>query len=135
MQLSDKKLVVQLASIGAKSLPTSTAPVSNAPVQVQVPGLNLTSVSALPATEVLCLLNMVTEDELVDDDEYEGILFLLSLSISHYYQLNVIQDIVEDVKEECNKYGNVKSIEIPRPIRGVEVPGVGKVRDLNHILK
>lgn len=84
MQLSDKKLVVQLASIGAKSLPTSTAPVSNAPVQVQVPGLNLTSVSALPATEVLCLLNMVTEDELVDDDEYEGILFLLSLSISHY---------------------------------------------------
>lgn len=84
MQLSDKKLVVQLASIGAKSLPTSSAPVSNAPVQVQVPGLNLTSVSALPATEVLCLLNMVTEDELVDDDEYEGILFLLSLSIFHY---------------------------------------------------
>ena len=88
MQLSDKKLVVQLARIGSKSLPTSTAPVTNAPVQVQVPGLNLTSVSALPATEVLCLLNMVTEDELVDDDEYEGILFLLSLSISHYYQLN-----------------------------------------------
>ncbi len=36
-------------------------------------------------------------------------------------------DIVEDVKEECGKYGVVKSIEIPRPIKGVEVPGCGKV--------
>lgn len=110
MQLGDKKLVVQLASIGAKTMPTSMAsnPLVNAPVQVQVPGLNLTSVSSLTPTEVLCLLNMVTEDELVDDDEYE--------------------DIVEDVKEECNKYGKVRSIEIPRPKSGIEVPGVGKVR-------
>jgi splicing factor U2AF subunit len=36
-------------------------------------------------------------------------------------------DILEDVKEECSKYGFVKSLEIPRPIKGVEVPGVGKV--------
>ena len=36
-------------------------------------------------------------------------------------------DIVEDVKEECGKYGIVMSLEIPRPIKGVEVPGVGKV--------
>lgn len=36
-------------------------------------------------------------------------------------------DILEDVKEECGKYGVVKSLEIPRPIKGVEVPGVGKV--------
>ena len=36
-------------------------------------------------------------------------------------------DILEDVREECGKYGAVKSLEIPRPIKGVEVPGVGKV--------
>ena len=36
-------------------------------------------------------------------------------------------DILEDVKEECGKYGVVRSLEIPRPIKGVEVPGVGKV--------
>lgn len=30
-------------------------------------------------------------------------------------------------REECNKYGVVRSIEIPRPIEGVEVPGCGKV--------
>lgn len=45
------------------------------------------------------------------------------------WKYSTIKDIVEDVKEECNKYGNVKSIEIPRPISGVEVPGVGKVRE------
>ena len=36
-------------------------------------------------------------------------------------------DILEDVREECGKYGIVRSLEIPRPIKGVEVPGVGKV--------
>jgi len=38
-----------------------------------------------------------------------------------------VSDIVEDVKEECSKYGVVRSVEIPRPIKGVEVPGIGKV--------
>jgi splicing factor U2AF subunit len=37
-------------------------------------------------------------------------------------------DIMEDVREECGKYGFVKSLEIPRPIQGVDVPGVGKVK-------
>ena len=38
-----------------------------------------------------------------------------------------IIDILEDVKEECGKYGVVRSVEIPRPITGIEVPGCGKV--------
>ena len=84
---------------------TVVAPVG-APVTVQVPGLSFSG-SSVTATEVLCLLNMVTEEELIDDDEYE--------------------EILEDVREECNKYGQVKSVEIPRPIKGVEVPGVEKV--------
>jgi len=106
MQLGDKKLIVQLASIGAKNGTVAMAQNSNQPVAVQVPGLVFTPGSQT-FTEILCLLNMVTEDELQDDDEYE--------------------EILEDVKEECNKYGNVKSIEIPRPISGVDVPGVGKI--------
>lgn len=119
MQLGDKKLIVQRASVGAKN--TTIVP----SVQIQVPGLSLVGASG-PATEVLCLLNMViffpnlpimktfelgflqvTPDELKDEEEYE--------------------DILEDIKEECNKYGVVRSIEIPRPIEGVEVPGCGKV--------
>lgn len=38
-----------------------------------------------------------------------------------------IIDILEDIREECTKYGTVKSVEIPRPIEGVDVPGCGKV--------
>ena len=39
-------------------------------IGVQLPGMNLMGASA--CTEVLCLLNMVTEEELRDDDEFEG---------------------------------------------------------------
>lgn len=98
MQLGDKKLIVQRASVGAKN--------AQNPVQLQIPGLNLNQ-GAGPPTEVLCLMNMVTPDELEDEEEYE--------------------DIVEDVKEECGKYGMVHSLEIPRPIKGVDVPGCGKI--------
>lgn len=106
MQLGDKKLIVQRASVGAKNANSNNA--QAAPVQIQVPGLSmLHSSGGGPATEVLCLLNMVTPDDLRDEEEYE--------------------DILEDIREECNKYGVVRSIEIPRPIEGVEVPGCGKV--------
>lgn len=53
------------------------------------------------------LFDQVTPDELKDDEEYE--------------------DIVDDIREECSRYGIVRSVEIPRPVEGVEVPGVGKV--------
>ncbi|GIY23072.1 splicing factor U2AF 50 kDa subunit [Caerostris darwini] len=100
MQLSEKRLIVQRASVGAKNVQT------NVPVQVQVPGLQMAQGPG-PATEVLCLMNMVVPEELMDEEEYE--------------------DILEDIKEECTKYGTVKSVEIPRPIEGVDVPGCGKV--------
>ncbi|XP_064873793.1 splicing factor U2AF 65 kDa subunit-like [Oncorhynchus nerka] len=69
------------------------------PVTLQVPGLMPTSMALLGGlpTEVLCLMNMVVVEELLDD---EG---------------------------ECSKYGQVKSIEIPRPVDGLEVPGTGKI--------
>lgn len=102
MQLGDKKLVVQRASVGAKNANI----MAQAPVQIQVPGLQLQSGSG-PSTEVLCLMNMVMPEELKDDDEYD--------------------DILEDIREECSRYGIVRSVEIPRPVEGVEVPGVGKV--------
>lgn len=38
-----------------------------------------------------------------------------------------VLEILEDVREECSKYGPVRSLEIPRPIKGVDVPGCGKV--------
>ena len=112
MLLGDKKLVVQRASVGAKSGPLAAANLSStalmAPVQLQVPGLPANSQShSQPPSEVLCLMNMVSEDDLMDDEDYE--------------------DILDDIRMECSKYGFVKSIDIPRPIKGVDVPGIGKV--------
>jgi len=102
MQLGDKKLIVQRASVGAKN----AMGMNMLPANVQVPGMAGMSGPGVP-TEVLCLLNMVQPEELTDEEEYE--------------------DILEDIREECAKYGEVRSIEIPRPVPGVEVPGCGKV--------
>lgn len=103
MQLGDKKIIIQRASVGAKN----AAAYAQMPVQIQVPGFNLAAGPGQP-TEVLCLLNMVTPEELRDDEEYE--------------------EILEDIREECNRHGAVRSVEIPRPLEGVDdVPGVGKV--------
>lgn len=108
MQLGDKKLIVQRASVGAKSGPLAQPGAAMAaPVQIQVPGFQAAGIGT--STEVLCLMNMVTAEELVDEEEFE--------------------DIIDDIREECSKYGSVRSIEIPRPIEGVDVPGLGKV---NH---
>ena len=41
--------------------------------------------------------------------------------------LSHLTGIMEDVGDECGKYGQVVSIEIPRPIGDIEVPGTGKV--------
>lgn len=67
MQLGDKNLVVQLSCANARNnVAQNTFP------QIQVAGIDL-SHGAGPPTEVLCLMNMVTEEELKDDEEYEGI--------------------------------------------------------------
>ncbi|CAI2349604.1 unnamed protein product [Caenorhabditis sp. 36 PRJEB53466] len=101
MQLGDKQLVVQLACANQQRhnthLPNSASAIA---------GIDL-SQGAGRATEILCLMNMVTEEELRNDEDYE--------------------EILEDVREECSKYGIVRSLEIPRPYEGHAVPGVGKV--------
>ena len=91
MTLGDKKLIVQRASIGAKN---TAVPGTIGAVTIQVPGLNVAGLMAGlgggggPASEVLVLMNMVTPDELKDEEEYE--------------------DILDDIKEECGKYGIVR---------------------------
>ena len=111
MQLGDKRLIVQRASVGAKAgtIGAINPALITGPVAIQVPGLQISQMTTAIGnpTEVLCLMNMVTPEELVDDEEYD--------------------DILEDIKNECSKYGLVRSLEIPRPIEGVEVPGLGKV--------
>jgi len=59
-------------------------------------------------TTVLCLKNMLTEDELKDDEEFG--------------------EIKEEMMEECGKHGKIKSMEIPRPSSdATEVAGLSNV--------
>lgn len=52
--------------------------------------------------------DMVQEDELRDDEEYT--------------------DILEDIRTECSRFGDVREVLIPRPsAAGPSVPGLGKV--------
>jgi len=69
--------------------------------------LGLGQQKTIPPSEVVCFLQMVTEADLVDAQEYK--------------------EIVEDIRHETSKFGNVVDIVIPRPVGGKAVPGVGKV--------
>lgn len=109
MQLGEKRIVVQRASLGAKN-PTNAATTALLIARQQQLGMDPTLGCSGQETEILCLHNMITPDELTDDEEYE--------------------EIVEDVKEECSKYGTVNSLQIPRPTGSNEDDsknGVGKI--------
>ncbi|KAJ5809343.1 uncharacterized protein N7503_001561 [Penicillium pulvis] len=102
MELGDRHLKVVRASIGT----TQAAGLDM--------GVNAMSMFAKTTSQdmetgrVLQLLNMVTVDELLDNDDYE--------------------EILEDVTEECGKYGKVLSLKIPRPSGGSRsTSGVGKI--------
>jgi len=95
MQLGDKKLIVQRASVGAKGLGA----------MLSIPGVDLTG--EVEATNILCLMNMVSEEELQDEEDYD--------------------EIFDDIREECSKYGTLRSLNIPRPNSDYSVPGVGKI--------
>ncbi|KAJ4325165.1 hypothetical protein N0V94_000879 [Neodidymelliopsis sp. IMI 364377] len=58
-------------------------------------------------SRVICLMNMVTSDELINDEEYD--------------------EIKEDIEEECGKYGPIVETKIPRPAGARINLGVGKI--------
>lgn len=71
MELGDRKLVVQRASVGAKHglLPSDYATGQIPNIQDYLP---ISSAKEEEATRVLQLMNMVTPEELEDDEEYKG---------------------------------------------------------------
>ncbi|KIK12549.1 hypothetical protein PISMIDRAFT_434333 [Pisolithus microcarpus 441] len=94
MELGDRYLVVQRASVGAKpgmpNLPYDQFP--EIPRPIMPAGENSTA-----DARILLMLNMVVPEDLMDDQEYG--------------------DIYEDVKDECSKYGVVEDLRIPRPVK------------------
>lgn len=120
MELGGKNLKVVRASIGSVQ-----AAGLDMGVQAMSVFANTTS-QDLEAGRVLQLLNMVTAEELMDDEDYQGkkLNYLFhTRSFSH-----IVTEILEDVRDECEKYGGVLEIKIPRPSGGSrQSPGVGKI--------
>ncbi|OAA42582.1 U2 snRNP auxilliary factor, large subunit, splicing factor [Metarhizium rileyi] len=102
MDVGGKKLKVVKASIGSTQ-------VANFDVGITaISGLASQTSTDAEKGRVLQLLNMVTPEELMDVEEYE--------------------EICEDVREECSKFGTIMELKIPRPVGGSrQSAGVGKI--------
>ncbi|KAJ8097834.1 hypothetical protein POJ06DRAFT_297029 [Lipomyces tetrasporus] len=102
MELGDSVLVVRRACIGIQqAVSTGLSSVSSMAELAN-------STSAHGTTRILQLLNMIVPEDLNDDDEYE--------------------DIRADVREECEKFGKIVDLKIPRPTASNKAPlGVGKI--------
>ncbi|KAH8201014.1 hypothetical protein TruAng_004787 [Truncatella angustata] len=102
MAIGDKALNVKKASIGITQV---------AGVEMGVNAMSMlagTTSTDQEESKVLQLLNMVTAEELLDNDDYE--------------------EICEDVRDECAKFGQVVALKIPRPSGGSrQSAGVGKI--------
>ncbi|CAO3593841.1 unnamed protein product [Absidia cylindrospora] len=112
MELGEKKLIVQRASVGAKNgMPMGLAGTGSNTVAIEsrsmMTDIPFTGANDDDATRVLQLLNMVVPEELEDDEEY--------------------QDIWQDIAEECAKFGNIIDMKIPRPNGAEVVPGCGSI--------
>ncbi|KAL1841386.1 hypothetical protein VTJ49DRAFT_7116 [Mycothermus thermophilus] len=101
MMLGERALKVQKASFGI----TQVAGEMGVNAMSMLAGTMSTDGGA---TRVLQLLNMVTPEELMDNDDYE--------------------DIREEVESECQKFGKILELKIPRPTGGSrQSAGVGKI--------
>ncbi|XP_057525355.1 splicing factor U2af large subunit A-like isoform X1 [Amaranthus tricolor] len=107
IKMGDKTLTVRRASQGAvQPKPEQEIVLQHAQQQIMLQKM-MFQPGALP-TKVVCLTEVVTADDLRDDDEY--------------------QDIMIDMKEEGEKFGSLVRVVIPRPGSNGELgPGVGKV--------
>ncbi|KAG2319162.1 hypothetical protein Bca52824_012375 [Brassica carinata] len=107
IKMGDKTLTVRRANQGAmQPKPEQESVLLHAQQQIAFQ-MNMFQPGPV-ATTVVCLTQVVTEDELKVDEEYE--------------------DIMEDMRQEGGKFGNLTSVVIPRPSpSGEPVPGLGKV--------
>ena len=98
MELGDKKLLVQRASVGAKGpMFANLPPEAQAAMEIPAPIRAIDVTSTVADARILLMLNMVTTDDLYDEMEYG--------------------EIQDDVRDECTRYGEVEDLRIPRPAK------------------
>ena len=123
MEVGDKKLIVQRASLGPNKLGGGSMVSQSAGSTSFLPAGMWSGQISMEPTRILCLLNMVVEEELEDDEEYEGAFLSTTIFLLFDWRLILLffdkcVDILGDIKEECSKYGRIERIAIPRPEKG-----------------
>ncbi|CAN1225064.1 Splicing factor U2af large subunit B [Linum perenne] len=105
IKMGDKTLTVRRANQnGTQPRPEQESVLLHAQQQIAIQRFMLQP----PTTKVVCLTQVVTVDELKDDDEYE--------------------EIMEDMRTEGSKFGTLVNVVVPRPqMDGSVSSGVGKV--------
>ncbi|XP_019154667.1 PREDICTED: splicing factor U2af large subunit B-like isoform X3 [Ipomoea nil] len=108
IKMGDKTLTVRRANQGTtQPKPEQDSILLHAQQQIAMQRLMLQQPGP-PSTKIVCLTQMVDEEELKDDENYA--------------------DLLEDIKMECGKFGDLVNVVIPRPNpNGSPSPGVGKV--------
>ncbi|KAK2976773.1 hypothetical protein RJ640_030123 [Escallonia rubra] len=121
LKMGDKTLTVRRATISGQVkseqeniLAQAQQHIAIQKMALQVGGINLPGIGLGPMapaetpTKILCLTEVVNADDLADDAEYE--------------------EILEDMREEGGKFGDLTNVVIPRPDpNGEQVQGLGKV--------
>ncbi|XP_045830383.1 splicing factor U2af large subunit A-like isoform X2 [Trifolium pratense] len=107
IKMGDKTLTVRRANQGTtQPKPEQESILMHA--QQQIALQKLIFQPALVATKVVCLTNAVAPDELKEDEDYE--------------------EIIDDMRQECSKFGTLVNVVIPRPQPDGDLSGgVGKV--------
>ncbi|CAK9152511.1 unnamed protein product [Ilex paraguariensis] len=122
LKMGDKTLTVRRATISSGQvtseqeniLAQAQQHIAIQKMALQASGMNLPGsgigpiATAETPTKILCLTQVISADELVDDGEYA--------------------EILEDMREEGGKFGHLMNVVIPRPDpNGEAVQGLGKV--------
>ncbi|CAL5211220.1 unnamed protein product [Lathyrus oleraceus] len=107
IKMGDKTLTVRRANQGTtQPKPEQESILMHA--QQQIALQKLIFQPALVATKVVCLTNAVAPDELKEDEDFE--------------------EIIDDMRQECSKFGTLVNVVIPRPQPDGDLSGgVGKV--------
>ncbi|XP_022150448.1 splicing factor U2af large subunit B-like isoform X3 [Momordica charantia] len=106
IKMGDKTLTVRRANQGANQpKPEQESVLLHAQQQIALQKLMLQPGAV--STKVLCLTQVVSPEELINDEDYE--------------------DIMEDMRGEGGKFGTLVNVVIPRPRPNDMAPGVGKV--------
>ncbi|KAI8901634.1 hypothetical protein BC833DRAFT_576675 [Globomyces pollinis-pini] len=110
LELGDKKLIVQRASVGASKLPMIDGALPGAGLGRPVLPIEILGANGLKPAEptlILLMLNMLEPEELENDKTFN--------------------EILKDIQKECEKFGEVLEVCIPRPNGDKFVAGLGKV--------